>query len=76
MAFEELKQRQGVVWGSGPFEVVAERIADVHRDVVEAVDGVPIVSDGELGAAAEAIVHAPRRTTSARRRVDRFVHER
>jgi len=37
MAFEELKQRQGVVWGSGPFEVVAERIADVHRDVVEAV---------------------------------------
>ena len=36
MAFEELKQRQGVVWGSGPFEVVAETIADVHRDVVEA----------------------------------------
>jgi SAM-dependent methyltransferase len=37
MAFEELKQRQGVVWGSGPFEVVAETIADVHRAVVDAV---------------------------------------
>jgi SAM-dependent methyltransferase len=40
MAFEELKQRQGVVWGSGPFEVVAETIADVHRAVVEAVGDV------------------------------------
>jgi SAM-dependent methyltransferase len=37
MAFEELKQRQGVVWGSGPFEVCAETIADVHEAVVEAV---------------------------------------
>jgi SAM-dependent methyltransferase len=37
MAFEELKQRQGVVWGSGPFEVCAETIADVHQAVVETV---------------------------------------
>jgi SAM-dependent methyltransferase len=37
MAFEELKQRQGVVWGAAPFEVCAETIADVHRAVVEAV---------------------------------------
>src|SRR5436190_56146 len=37
MTFEELKERQGVVWGSGPFEVVAETIADVHRAVIEAV---------------------------------------
>jgi SAM-dependent methyltransferase len=37
MAFEELKQRQGVVWGSGPFEVVAETIADVHTAVVDAI---------------------------------------
>lgn len=37
MAFEELKQRQGVVWGSGPFEVCAETIADVHQAVVAAV---------------------------------------
>ena len=37
MAFEELKQRQGVAWGAAPFEVVADTIADVHRAVVEAI---------------------------------------
>jgi SAM-dependent methyltransferase len=37
MAFEELKKRQGVAWGSAPFEVVAETIADVHHAVVDAV---------------------------------------
>ena len=36
MAFEELKERQGVMWGSAPFEVVAETIADVHQAVVDA----------------------------------------
>ena len=40
MAFEELKQRQGVVWGSAPFELVADRIGDVHQAVVEAVGDV------------------------------------
>jgi SAM-dependent methyltransferase len=34
MAFEELKQRQSVVWGSAPFERVAEDIADVHDRLV------------------------------------------
>ena len=37
MAFDELKERQGVVWGSAPFEVVAETIADVHETVVDVV---------------------------------------
>ena len=37
MAFEELKARQGVVWGSAPFEHVSDRISDVHQSVVEAV---------------------------------------
>ena len=37
MAFEKLKERQGVVWGAAPFEVVAETIADVHQAVVDAV---------------------------------------
>jgi SAM-dependent methyltransferase len=37
MAFEELKQRQGVVWGSAPFVLIADRISDVHHAVVEAV---------------------------------------
>ena len=30
MAFEQLKERHAFVWGSAPFENVAESIADVH----------------------------------------------
>lgn len=42
MAFQELKQRQSAMWGSAPFERVAETIADVHDTLVgkvEPVDG-------------------------------------
>ena len=35
MAFEELKQRQSVVWGTGSYEAVVDSIADVHDAVVE-----------------------------------------
>lgn len=35
MAFEELKQKQGVMWGSGPFERIEETIADIYPLVVE-----------------------------------------
>lgn len=35
MAFEELKEKQGVMWGSGPFERIEETIADIHPLVVE-----------------------------------------
>jgi SAM-dependent methyltransferase len=34
MAFEELKQRQSVVWGSAPFERVAGQIAGIHDQLV------------------------------------------
>ena len=34
MAFDELKQRQALVWSSAPFEKVAETIEDVHDDLV------------------------------------------
>jgi SAM-dependent methyltransferase len=34
MAFEQLKERQSVVWGSAPFENVAVDIADVHDHLV------------------------------------------
>jgi len=37
MAFEELKERQGVVWGSAPFENVAGSLADVHEAIVQAM---------------------------------------
>lgn len=35
MAFEELKQRQGAMWGTGNFDEVADAISDVHVTVVE-----------------------------------------
>ena len=35
MAFEELKQKQGVMWGSGPYQNVTDTIADIHEVVVE-----------------------------------------
>lgn len=35
MAFEELKQRQSVMWGSGPYEKVTETIADVHELLID-----------------------------------------
>ena len=41
MGFEELKQRQSVMWGNGPFQNVAETIADVHTLVVERLDPQP-----------------------------------
>lgn len=34
MPFEELKQRQSVVWGSAPFEKVADEIANIHDHLV------------------------------------------
>lgn len=35
MAFEELKARQSVVWGNGPYQRVTETITDIHDLVVE-----------------------------------------
>jgi SAM-dependent methyltransferase len=35
MAFEELKQRQSVMWGNGPYQRITETITDIHELVVE-----------------------------------------
>jgi SAM-dependent methyltransferase len=35
MGFEDLKQKQSVMWGSGPYQNVTETIADIHDVVVE-----------------------------------------
>ena len=35
MAFEELTQRHQAIWGSAPFENIAETIAEMHVDLVE-----------------------------------------
>lgn len=34
MAFDELKQRQATMWGSGPFEHIVDHIANVHEHLV------------------------------------------
>jgi SAM-dependent methyltransferase len=34
MAYEELKQRQSVMWGKGPYQRITETIADLHAVVV------------------------------------------
>lgn len=41
MAFEELKQMQGVMWGAGNFDEVADTIDDVHHMVVERLNPAP-----------------------------------
>lgn len=35
MAYQELKQRQSVMWGTGPYQRVTETIGDIHERVVE-----------------------------------------
>ena len=41
MAFEQLKARQGEVWGAGDFAKVAETLADVHDALVDRLDPQP-----------------------------------
>ena len=41
MGFEELKQRQAAMWGSAPFERVAETLAEMHATIVDSVDAQP-----------------------------------
>jgi len=35
MAFEELKQKQGTMWGSGPYQNVTDTISDLHEVVLD-----------------------------------------
>jgi SAM-dependent methyltransferase len=35
MAYQELKQRQSVMWGTGPYQRVTETITDIHEHVVQ-----------------------------------------
>ena len=41
MAFEELTSRQAVMWGSAPFENIAELISEMHVALVERLAPVP-----------------------------------
>jgi SAM-dependent methyltransferase len=35
VAYQELKQRQSVMWGNGPYQRVTETLTDIHEQVVE-----------------------------------------
>jgi SAM-dependent methyltransferase len=62
MAFAELKQRQSVMWGNGPYERITNTIRDIHALVVERADPKPgeRVLDAATGTGAVAILAAKR----------------
>jgi ubiquinone/menaquinone biosynthesis C-methylase UbiE len=35
MAYEELKERQSVMWGTGPYQRITETLGDIHERVIE-----------------------------------------
>jgi 2-polyprenyl-3-methyl-5-hydroxy-6-metoxy-1,4-benzoquinol methylase len=55
MAFEELKSRQGVMWGSGPFEKIADTITDLHEAVTARLEPRPGVKWLDLGCGTGAV---------------------
>jgi len=41
VAYEELKERQSVMWGNGPYQRITETLTDIHEAVVEALAPAP-----------------------------------
>ena len=41
MAFEELKERQSIMWGIGPYQEITETLKDIHSLVIERLDPQP-----------------------------------
>lgn len=62
MAFAELKARQSVMWGNGPYERITNTLRDIHALVVERADPKPgeTVLDAATGTGAVAILAAHR----------------
>lgn len=62
MPFEQLKARQSVMWGSGPYERITNTIRDIHELVVERADPKPgeKLLDAATGTGAVAILAARR----------------
>jgi ubiquinone/menaquinone biosynthesis C-methylase UbiE len=44
MAFEELKQRQSVMWGTGPYQRITDTLSDIHELMIDRLDPGPGVS--------------------------------
>ena len=52
MAFEELKQKQSVMWGNGPYERVTDTLGDAHDVVVGKIAAQPrgaVARSGDAG---------------------------
>ena len=62
MAFAELKAKQSVMWGNGPYERITNTLTDIHDLVVERVDPKPgeQALDAATGTGAVAILAAKR----------------
>ena len=60
MAFAELKARQSVMWGNGPYERITNTVRDIHELVIERVDPKPgeRLLDAATGTGAVAILAA------------------
>jgi ubiquinone/menaquinone biosynthesis C-methylase UbiE len=41
LPFEELKQRQSAMWGTGPYQRITETITDIHELVIDRLDPKP-----------------------------------
>ena len=41
MAYEELKERQSVMWGNGPYQRITETLGDLHERVTDALGPAP-----------------------------------
>ena len=62
VAFAELKARQSVMWGNGPYERVTNTLTDLHELVIARADPKPgeRVLDAATGTGAVAILVAKR----------------
>jgi SAM-dependent methyltransferase len=58
MAYEELKQRQSVMWGNGPYQRVTETITDVHERVISRLDPRPDLRWLDLACGTGAVAEA------------------
>ena len=38
MPYEELKERQSVMWGTGPYQRITETLTDIHERVIDSLE--------------------------------------
>ena len=62
MAFEELKARQSVVWGNGPYQRITETITDIHELTIERLSPDRACAGSTSPAAPAPLRSEPRRT--------------